>query len=300
MRGGLRDLRAVVTLAEERHFGRAAERLGIAQPQLSQLIARLESNSGIQIFIRRPRVTPTAAGAAFIETARELLSDLQRGLDTARRIQEGQEGVIRIGIVDTVMLTDLPMAFRAFRERSPRVQFIFREMHSMGLAEAVETNQIDIAFARQSWSSSEISERAVYNEPFVAVHDDRKDFIGNGDFSLNRLADEPFILFPPELAPALHEQILTICRDAGFTPRIAHLAKGWAAALALVRSGFGVTVGPACLQKLRWPGLCFRNLPDCAIQSTIFMLWKDRQSSPAARALIESIGLATPPGHRNP
>src|SRR5581483_12151402 len=114
MKGSLRDLRALVTLADERHFGRAAARLGIAQPQLSDLIARIEASVGAPLFERRPRVAVTAAGAVLVDTARLVLEEFGRGLERARGIQAGHEGIVRIGYIGTAMLTELPAAFRAF------------------------------------------------------------------------------------------------------------------------------------------------------------------------------------------
>jgi DNA-binding transcriptional LysR family regulator len=287
MKGSLRELRALVTLAEERHFGRAAARLGMAQPQLSELVARLEASVGAPLFERRPRVALTAAGAVLVDTARLVLQEFDRGLERARGIQAGQEGLVRIGYIGTAMMTELPAAFRAFREACPNVQLLLRESNSIGLADALEQDLIDVAFARQSWDRDGLDWDVVLTEPFVAVH--AEDWAGTrADFHLSHFRDAPFSLFPPEVAPLFHEEIVEICREAGFTPRIAHVAHGWPAALALVRAGFGVTVGPACLRRFAIPGLVFHDLGGFAARSRVCMLWR-RSPAPAVSRFVETV-----------
>src|SRR5947209_20254674 len=165
MKGSLRDLQALVTLAEERHFGRAAARLGMAQPQLSELIARLETSVGALLFERRPRVAVTAAGAVLVDTARLVLQEFRRGLERARGVYAGHEGLVRIGYIGTAMLTELPAAFRAFRKDSPNVQLLLRESNSIGLADALEQDLIDVAFARQPWERDGLDCEVVLSEP---------------------------------------------------------------------------------------------------------------------------------------
>lgn len=288
MRYGLRDLRALAVLAEERHFGRAAERLGMTQPHLSQLVARTEQAVGVTIFVRRPTVTPTPAGAAVIAAAQQVLTDFEKGLDAARRIQAGRQGIVRLGMVQTVMLTDLTDIFGVFRAANPDVQLLFAEDTSMALAEAVETGTLDFAFARQTAPFSGVSSLCVHSEPFVAVHSEGLK-LNDADFDPRHLREEPFILFPRHFAPHLYEEIVDVCARVGFVPGIAHQAKGWLAALAMVRAGLGVTVGPACIRQLDWPGLVFRDLRPDAGSSKIFMLWKETAENPAAGALVRLV-----------
>jgi DNA-binding transcriptional LysR family regulator len=292
MSRSLRDLRALVTLAEERHFGRAAEKLGMAQPQLSDLIARFETSIGVPLFIRRPQVAPTKAGLMLVGTARLIFTEFERGVEKARHIHSGQEGLVRVGFVSSVMLTELPQAFSVFRRRYPVVQFTFLESNSIGLANGVVDDLIDVGFARQTWDRDDLQSDPVFAEPFVAVHPEGWEN-PEKPFNLLHFRNEPFILFPPEVAPRFHGEIIAVCHEAGFVPRIAHVANGWPAALALVRSGFGVTVGPACLQRLNWPGLAFRELGAFHTRTTISMVRRRSLAAPAAlnfvRLLRENI-----------
>jgi len=280
-KASLRELRALLVLADERHFGRAAERIGITQPQLSELIARLESITGISIFVRRPKVAPTPAGLVVIDAARTLLGDFQAGLEKARRVQSGREGLVRVAFVGTAMLTDLPLAFDRFRREFPDVQFSFSETNSRGAMEMLERDSVDVAFARQEWPLSGLSSTVVFEEPFVAV-------TPKGKLDIADLLQQPFILFPPHAAPAFHNEIIHACIELGGVPRVEHLAEGWPSALALVRTGFGVSVAPDCVRRYAWPGLSFYDLPACKARARIWMLWKKPQSAPA-EAFVSSI-----------
>jgi DNA-binding transcriptional LysR family regulator len=282
----LRDLRALIVLSEERHFGRAAERLGVLQPQLSELVARVEAWAGVRLFTRRPKVAPTAAGEVLIETSRRVLAEIQHGLDEARRTQDGRAGAVRVGVVPTVMLTELPVAFDAFRRDHPDVLLTIQEMSAVRLVEALRTGRIDVALSRDPPADPALPRAVVWEEPFVAVFNEA-DAPDEPVCDPTVLASRALVLFPRRMAPAFHDQLLRVCTDAGFTPRIEHEPEGWPSTLALVRAGFGASFGPACLRRLSWPGLAFRDL--ASERTTRISAFRRAGASPSTEAFVRAL-----------
>lgn len=285
----LRDFRAVVVLAEELHFGRAAQRLGMLQPQLSEVIARVEAWAGVRLFSRRPTVRPTAAGEVLIETSRRLLAEVAQGLEQARGAQDGRTGSVRVGVVPTVMLTELPAAFDAFRRSRPHVRLTVAEMRAAELVEALGTGRIDVALSRDPPADPNLPAVAVLEEPFVAVFN-AVNAPAEPVCAPGVLAQHPLVLFPRRMAPAFHDQLLRVCTDAGFTPRIEHEPEGWTSTLAMVRGGFGSSLGPACLRRLAWPGLAFRDLR--SPHRTTISAFRRAVGPPAGAAFVQTLQAA--------
>ena len=284
---GLHQFRAVVTLAEELHFGRAAKRLEMAQPHLSTLIRRVESSVGAELFRRRPRVALTPAGEVMVDTARRVLAEVERGVERVRQVATGQVGSVAVGFASTVMLTELPAAFEAFGRECAGVDLMLREMHSAPQLDALRTGLIDVALTREVPSDRRIQTEVIVREPFVAALPESHRLASESSISVAGLAAEPFILFRREIAPALHDQILGICIARGFAPRVVQEADEWHTIFAFVRSGFGITLPPASLCRLNWPGLIFRTLTEAAAEATISLCWTPDRLSPAAAAFID-------------
>jgi DNA-binding transcriptional LysR family regulator len=279
MKGSLRDFRALVALDEERHFGRAAQRLGMTQPQLSELIARLEASMGFPLFTRRPQVVPTAAGAALADTARNILSEVQKGIERANHLHRGSAGLVRLGFVTTIMLTGIAEAFGDFQRAMPQVQLRFREGFSRELTDALQADLLDIVFARLPCRDPHIRSAVVHAETLLAVFPEQA----------GEEREVPLVLFPRERAPAFYDQIFRAAGDAGFAPGTVHHVEGWQSILALVRNGFGMTVAPACLRNLGWSGLRYEELVGPEPRVNIYMLWKEGAASPAAHAFARHI-----------
>ncbi len=283
----LHHFRAVVILAEELHFGRAAERLGMAQPHLSTLIRRIESSVGAQLFSRRPRVALTPAGDVMVDTARRVLAEVERGAERIQQVATGRVGSVSVGFASTVMLTDLPAAFEAFGKQHTGIDLRLREMHSAPQMDALRAGLIDVALTREIPSDRRIRSEVILQEPFIAALSENHQLARKTSISVAELADEPFVLFRREVAPALYGQIIETCTAAGFVPRIVQEADEWHTILALVRSGFGVTLPPASLRRLTWPGLAFRSLSDAAARATTAICWISDRLSPSATIFVD-------------
>jgi DNA-binding transcriptional LysR family regulator len=287
MKGSLRDFRALVALDEERHFGRAALKVAMTQPQLSELIARMETSLGLSLFTRRPQVVPTPSGTALVETARNVLAEVQRGIERAQHLETGGAGVVRIGFVTTVMLTPLAASFSGFLSARPEVQLRFREGYSRELLEALDNDLVDVVFVRVGSAAGGMHSLPVLAEPFIAAFDEK----GHEDQppkDVTSFVSQPLVLFPRERAPAFYDQIIRVAADAGFAPSAVHHVEGWQSTLALVRNGFGMTIAPACLRKLHWEGLSYRDLPAEHPKAQIFMIWK-AEAPPAAQAFARTV-----------
>jgi DNA-binding transcriptional LysR family regulator len=280
----LRHLRYFVAVAEELSFTRAARRLGMAQPPLSQQIRRLEQAVGSPLFTRAPRVALTEAGTVFLEAARRTLAQIALGIDSAGRVGRGVAGRLTVGFASSVVFTSLPHAFRAFAARYPEVEFQLREMHSGAQLEALRAGTIDVALLRESPSDGDLDMETVVRESFIAVLPARHRLAARGRVAPRQLAQEPFILFPREIAPTLYDQIAAICRAGDFSPRVAHEALEWYTVTGLVGAGLGVSIAPAGLARLRWPGVVYRPLKPVAVQTSI-VICRRRESR---RGVVES------------
>ena len=195
----LRQLRYFVAVAEELHFGRAAARLGMAQPPLTQQIQKLEAALGCPVFLRQPRKTTlTAAGMVLLEEARRLLADVGQAVEQTRRAGRGETGQLRVGVPPSVMLTQLPSAIRKYRERFPEVQFTLREMATSAIEAALAANQLDIGFLRAE-AAEGFSVEFQFEEGVVAVLPAKHPLASKPRLALRHLALEPFVFFPRRL-----------------------------------------------------------------------------------------------------
>jgi DNA-binding transcriptional LysR family regulator len=285
----LRQLRYFVAVAEELSFTRAARRLGMAQPPLSQQIRRLEQLVGSPLFQRRPSVALTEAGGVLLATARRTLAQLALGVDTAGRVGRGVAGRLTVGFASSVVFTALPQAFRAFSARYPEVELELKEMHSGAQLAALRAGTIDVGLLRESPSDGELVTETVLREPFVAVLPQRHRLAAKARVAPQQLAKEDFILFPREIAPTLYDQIAAICRAGDFSPRVKHEAREWFTVTGLVGAGMGVSIAPGGLARLRWRGVVYRPIKPVAVQTSIVLCRRREPSQGAVELFVETL-----------
>ncbi|WP_371101148.1 LysR family transcriptional regulator [Streptomyces sp. PU_AKi4] len=292
----LPQLHAFVVLAEELHFGRAATRLGIAQPPLSQQIRRLEEKVGHPLFHREPgRVTLTPAGRELLPAVRRALADLTDGLSAARAAGSGRAGRLRIGFAASLALTVLPGLLRTFRQRFPDVHLDIHEMTTAPQITALREGTIDIGLLREPpTGETEIGFRTILTEPFVAVLPTAHPLAARRTVRLDRLADSPFVLLPREAGPRLHDRITGLCAEAGFTPRIAQHAVEWQTVCALVETGLGVSLAPASIRRIRLKGVAFRAVAPGTARTHVAVAWRRNDPNPLVANLLTTVGRETP------
>ena len=286
----LRRLPYFLAVAEELHFGRAARRLNVAQPPLSQQIRRLEADVGFRLFERRhsgpQRVTLTPAGEALLETARRALALTADGVDAAQRVDRGESGTLTLGFAATVMLTPVADIVRAYRERYPGVELRLREMVTATQVQALHTGELDAGFLREPAPDDDLATEPVVREPYAMAIPAHLPAAIQPDLTLAALAAEPFVLFPRSAGPTFYDQIVGLCKDAGFTPRIVQEAVEWQTVIGLVAAGLGVSLVPAGVRALRAPGVVYRPLPRGTPGSTIVLAWRTDDRPPPVAGLI--------------
>ncbi len=260
----LRHLRYFVTVAEEEHITRAAERLGIQQPPLSLQIRALETELDVQLFRRKPRgVELTDAGRIFFDDARKILDQVDQALARTQRTARGEQGTVVIGFTSSAPFHPfVPEVIRAFRDSHPLVSLELKEAGTSELVAAVEGEQMDAAFIRsQSTDATGVAIHRLFAEKFLAALPAGHALASSDKpIALTDLRHEPLILYRRVSGPGLYDTILSACQRAGFSPDITQEAPQIVSTLNLVAAGLGVTLVPASLRQARMVGVVFRPL----------------------------------------
>jgi DNA-binding transcriptional LysR family regulator len=285
----LRQLYVFRVVADELHFGRAAERLGIAQPPLSQQIKRLEEVIGARLFERDTRkVSLTPAGAALVEVADRLLAQLSAGIERVAQIEAGQAGRLAIGFTPTTALRILPRVVGAFRENFARVDMDLSELLPDVMREALFSSQIDVALVREPAEVDGIEIVPLTTESFVAVLPTDHPMADTAKpFALADMAHDPFVLFPRDNSSVGLAKMLAVCAEVGFVPHVVQEAPGWQTAISLVGSGLGVSILPESVVSLQLPGIVYRRI-ESAIRSQVSLLCRVGEERPMVRNFIAS------------
>jgi DNA-binding transcriptional LysR family regulator len=237
----LRHLRYFVLVAEELHFGRAAERAGIAQPPLSQQIRSLEAELGIRLFNRTKRhVELTDAGRALLPEARDTLRQAARAEQAARDGASGTTGRLSIAFVGSLAFSFVPRFVREYRRRFPGIRLSLREMTSEQQRGSIVQGSVDLGLVRYPILDPEFESHLIYREPIqVAVNSDHLLAADRESVNIASLAGEPFVMFPRDYGPPFFDQVMSLCREAGFTPHIAQEAVHMSTIVSLVGAGLG-------------------------------------------------------------
>jgi DNA-binding transcriptional LysR family regulator len=289
----LRHLRYFVVLAEELHFGRAAQRLGISQPPLSQQIRVLEHALDARLFERtNRRVELTDAGRALLVEARATLQQAERAATIVSRAQRGEVGELEIGFTPSAaMIAPFTNTILAFRKALPGVRLLLEEQVTMEQIDALEERRLQIGFLRYPEApplSAAVAAIELHREPLVAFM--RADHPlarrKRGAVALAALASEPFVFFPRGSGTTLHDQVMGLCRNAGFSPRIGQEARANATILGLVAAGLGVSILPVSLRGVATGNVACRPLAGVDANSSIWLAHRRHDQSPASRTFV--------------
>jgi DNA-binding transcriptional LysR family regulator len=281
----LRHLRYFVAVAEELHFGRAAERLHLAQPPLSQQIRRLEEILGYPVFQRTSRaVRLTAAGEVFLERARRTLRNVSEDIDEARSIGRGDEGFLRVGFIGSGMLTPLPAMLGRYRSLYPRVQLRLSESYTASIAQSLHRGMVDAGFLRDGGPTEGLHVEALFSEPFVAVLPATHRLAGRSMISAADLREDPFVFFSPMAGERAYEKPISLCEAHGFRPRVVQEAPQWLTILRLVGAGLGVSIAPACVQQIAGPDVWCPALRGARVRSDIELAYRTGEDRAVVRA----------------
>jgi DNA-binding transcriptional LysR family regulator len=284
----LRHLRYFVAAAEELHFRRAAERLGIAQPALSQQIQQLEQEIEALLFHRLTRgVELTDAGRAFVEDARIILDHVEQAKAKAQRVARGDQGMIRIGFTGSASFNPLvPGVIQDYRARFPGIAVSLIESGSSQLVDSLRAGRVDAAFIRSpSREVDGLFVVSIIEEEMLIALPSRHDLAASASLSLEALSGEPFILFPRANSPEVFDNIVLACRRAGFSPKIIQQAPEVASALNLIAAGEGVSIVPASMQHMQPQGVAYRAILGDAPRVPLSLAHRSNEPSAAVRNL---------------
>jgi DNA-binding transcriptional LysR family regulator len=283
----LRHLRYFAAVAEEQHFGRAAERLGIAQPPLSKQLQDLERELGCSLLDRSRRpVQLTPAGLTLLEHTRAVLASVERAVRETRRASSGYSGKLAIGYLSSLAYSGLTQLLRAFHERSPEVAIEVRELPPAAQIEALKGGDLDVGFVRAPLNEPELASENLRTERLVlALPADHRLAIRER-IALGAVAREPFVFFPRERGPAFFDLLLGFCRDSGFTPNIVQEAPQ-IDVLALVAAGFGLSILPESVREQRRADIVLRPLIGSPT-TELRLVWRRADASPAVARFIET------------
>jgi DNA-binding transcriptional LysR family regulator len=256
----LRHLRYFLAVAEELHFGRAAARIHIAQPPLSQQIQQLEKEIGVKLFARTKRsVRLTEAGRVFRRDVYSVFELLEKGVLKAKAADRGETGRLSIGFIGSATYEVLPAVLRAFRDRYPEVELDLQEIESTEQNQALLDRRINISFARFPRPNPELVFEAICSERLIVALPIRHPLNSGSEVTLVELAREPFILFPHQ--PSAHaSHTLQFFANAGCTPSIVQTVGAMHTALGLVAADIGVTIVPSSMRSMLREGIEFREL----------------------------------------
>ncbi|WP_076591846.1 LysR family transcriptional regulator [Herminiimonas arsenitoxidans] len=296
----LRLLRYFVVVAEEGHLTKAAQRIGIQQPPLSQQIRALEKELDVTLFRRLPRgMELTESGHALLVDARIILDQVNTTIEDVRRISQGELGRIAVGFTESASLHPfIPAVIRAFREVSPGVTLAVEESNTSDLVEALRQNRVDVAFIRSPIGNAAglKMETMLVEEMIVALpathplaqNKRRK------SLPLTALAEESFILNRRPSGPGLYDTVIAACRVAGFSPKVKLEARKNLSTLSLVAAGLGISIVPASIRHVKLEEVVYLNVDHApGLRAPLHLAYRDiPQSGAVERMIIEARKLA--------
>jgi DNA-binding transcriptional LysR family regulator len=282
----LRKLRYFVTLAEELHFGRAAQRLHMTQPPLSMAIQSLEEELGVKLFTRSPRrVALTHAGATFLEHTRTVLARADDAIESARAADRGEVGRVKVGFMSATAYTLLPGVLRDFAAKFPAVKLELTELAMPEQRQQLRTGGIDVGFLRPPVDEADLSFETLLREPLVVALPRGHPLTRLSRISARRLASESFVMFQRQPGLVLHDLVLRFCLQVGgFTPRAVQAATQSHAVVGLVSAAIGVALVPASTEGTRMRGVEFRPLQEKSPDVLTAVAWRRDDASPVLAA----------------
>ncbi len=286
----IRQLRYFITVAEELNFARAAKRLAMAQPPLSQAIRNLETELGVELFDRTRRpIALTRAGRALLAEALPIIDQIAYVVEATRRAGASKGGHLEIGAVSAAQLGVLPRLLSVFHTAYPDVQLGIDDITSSRQLRAIREGRIDIGFIHSPAYDPMLETRIVHREGLSLILPARHRLSSLPSIELSELGSETFIMFDRAESPALYDQITGLCRAAGFRPRIRQHVNRFTAIISLVAVGVGVAVVPASIKRMATSGVVLPSIDNPMAFCEIHACWRASETSPEVRNLLSLI-----------
>lgn len=266
----LRQLKYFTVVAEEKNIGRAALRLNISQPPLTRQIQQLEEGLGVQLLIRTPKgVELTQAGRTLYSEAKNILSLTDLAAERTIKAEQGHLGRLDIAIFGSAILDLIPQTIVRFRHRYPDINVVLHTMAKSNQIRALLRREIDIGFNRLLAPHSEITTETILNEKLVIAVNEQHPLATKSPIYFHDIADEQLILFPASSRPGFIDHLFHVCNDAGFSPNVTQEVGDAVTGIALVASGFGISVVPRSSTTLSLPGVIFREIDERPENATV-------------------------------
>ncbi|RAJ31122.1 LysR family transcriptional regulator [Pedobacter cryoconitis] len=286
----LRHLNYFKLLAEELHYRKAAEKLFISQSALSQQIKQLEQYLGHSLFDRNnKRVVLNEAGKLFYKDAVQVIQKMQIAVNNVQLLQKGNTGQLGISFVASAMQSILPVLLKQFNSDCPNIEFHLEELTNKEQLLALEKGDIDLGFMRSNQVGQDMMIKSVYKETFTLVLPADHPMSASVFKHIGELKDEYFILFPNDQSQLYYQQIINLCADQGFTPKLSHRSIHAPTIFKLVENGMGLSIIPTSLATSGNPGVKFIELKNIPQQTELYAVWKKTNDNPALPYLLEML-----------
>jgi DNA-binding transcriptional LysR family regulator len=277
----LRDLRYFVVLAEELHFARAAKRLHISPPPLTQRIKKLEAETGVLLFHRTKRtVALTAAGLVLLEEARRLLQHASRVTPILHRAARGETGSVRVGVVGSAIFSHARNLQARMSRNLPDVRLIWHELSSVAQIESIRENQLDVGLLNTPIEHEGVALGQPLRESLVAVMSTSHALAKRTTIDLSALRNELFIVGARHLSPGYYDRFISACNVAGFSPNVDHQAGHLFTYISLVSIGAGVSLVPASMADAGLAGVSYVRIRGSPLTSEVSLAWSKLNPSP--------------------
>lgn len=286
----LRHLNYFKVLAEELHYRKASELLFISQSALSQQIKNLEGILKVSLFDRTNRkVLLSEPGQLFYRDVLQILNKLEMAATNVKLYTDGNTGQISIGFVASAMSSLLPGILKQFNTDCPKIRFNLDELSNAEQMTALQNEILDIGFVRSNHFPNGFDSKKVYTETFSLVlpltHS-----IKNSNFNdIGQLKDESFILFPNDHSQLYYQQIIDLCNECGFTPKVVHRSIHAPTIFSLVENGMGISLIPTSLTSTSNQNIRFIELKKISQRTSLYAVWKKMNKNPALPYLLKMI-----------
>ena len=284
----IRHLWLFLAVAEEQNFGRAAKRLGMSQPPLSEQIQVLEQALKVKLFDRSRRGAKlTPVGAAILPAVRKFADQLERLELAVEEAVAGQSGMLTIGAISTAMFDVLPGLIEQLKSDYQHLTVSVREIDSVEAVPALEAGDIDLAFARLDGDlGASIKSLPLTQDRLVVALPSDHPLAARTRISLSSLATEPLVMFSRKVSPVYFDNLIATCRASGFSPRVLHEVRSVASQIAFVSCGQGIALVPAALKKLAPDNVVFRALSQKLNVVTTAVAWNADRPNPLVEELV--------------
>ena len=290
----LRALRCFLAVAEELHFGRAAKRLNISQPPLTQHIKSLELELGARLFDRTKRsVQITEAGTALLDGARLLIAQADGLRDVVQRADKGRSGTLRAGFITSAVFTRTRLLYATMSRGVPGATVMWQEMNSSEQVEALREGKIDIGFLHTPSEHRGLEARVIVRDPMVVAVPDTHRLAGRRSAPLSEFGGDDFVLPLRHMSHAFYDRIIAACSAAGISPAIPHQPRHLLTMLSMVSMGAGISLVPSSLANAGFPSVSFIKIRGHAPVTEVSVLWNPRNRSPVLARALQVLGLAS-------